>query len=138
MDPSQRLPWQQVSNVLLYHGKYLYATIKLQVLTNLLTLVSTMKKSAPFYFWNWSIVCSNFFTYYNVTGAFKKIHPKRLYFVLFAFKRISDAEKEFSYKINSDELNGNFVFHSLKFNCTFFFSYYHSQSFFLPFSPITV
>jgi hypothetical protein len=58
MEIPPRLPWKtSISIVLLYHGKYI--TIELQVVPNLLTPVSSRKKSTRFYFWNSSIICRN-------------------------------------------------------------------------------
>jgi hypothetical protein len=55
MEPPHWLPWKQVSNMYCCTMENAYATIKLQVLPNLLTPASTRKKSAPFYFCNSSI-----------------------------------------------------------------------------------
>jgi hypothetical protein len=51
MELPPRLSWQPVNNVLLYHGKYLYATIKLHVLPNLFTPPSKGKE-CPILFLN--------------------------------------------------------------------------------------
>jgi hypothetical protein len=63
MESPLRLPWQQVNNVLLYHGKYL-CNNQVACLAQFIDTCCYKEKSTPFYFWNSSISISFFFFFF--------------------------------------------------------------------------